>query len=149
VAIETAKKRNTFTATSLNFGFFMWGLVSAVKATFIPFCFFGFYFIISDQLAMWSISILGLFNSIMFPTLFSLTLFGSGGFTSQCSRLLCLAIEIGAVVLLMQRCLATQIDRQLSFVLPFHCYLYIAYFGVYGFTPRSIIIQSKLSGVLL
>jgi fucose permease len=143
------KQRNTFTDTLLNFVFFKWGLVSALNATFIPFCFFGVYFIIPDPLAMWSILLMGLFNSIMFPPIFSSSLFGLGGITIQCFGLLCLAIEGGAVVPVMQSCLATQIGRQLSFVLPLLCYLYIAYFGVYGSTPRTNIIQSKLSGVLL
>lgn len=143
------KQRNTYTGTSLNFVFFKWGLVSALNANFIPFCFFAAYLIISDPLAMWSILLMGLFNSIMFTTIFSLNLFGLGGVTSQCSALLFLAIGSGAIVPVIQSLLASQIGRQLSFVLPLLCFIYIAYFGVYGSTPRSNIIQSKLSGVLL
>lgn len=150
------KQRCAFTLISLSCVFFMWGFVCALNATLISyltgifalkyalvnltqFCFFAAYLIISDPLAMWSILLMGLFNSIMFPTIFSLRLFG----------LLCLAIGGGAILPVIQSLLADKIDLQVSFVLPLLCYLYIAYFGVYGSTPRSNIIQSKLSGVLL
>ncbi len=44
------------------------------------------------HVAMWSVLSIGLFNSIMFPTIFSLSLYGLGKYTSQGSGILCLAI---------------------------------------------------------
>ncbi|MBT0587410.1 sugar MFS transporter [Alteromonas oceanisediminis] len=86
----------------------------------------------SGPAAMWAILAVGLFNSIMFPTIFSLALKDLKGSTSQGSGILCLAIVGGAIVPLLQGVLADQIGLQLAFALPIICYLYIAYYGAYG-----------------
>ncbi|MFQ3236529.1 MAG: FHS family L-fucose permease-like MFS transporter [Paraglaciecola sp.] len=91
----------------------------------------------SGSLAMWSILLVGFFNSIMFPTIFSLALAGLGQQTSKGSGILCLAIVGGALVPLMQGVLADTIGLQLSFILPLICYLYIAYYGLWGSKPRA------------
>lgn len=80
--------------------------------------------------AMWALVAVGLCNSIMFPTIFSMALHGLGKFTGQGSGLLCMAIVGGAVVPFMQGALADQIGLQPSFVIPAVCYLFILYFGV-------------------
>ncbi|WP_372340937.1 sugar MFS transporter [Paraglaciecola sp.] len=103
----------------------------------------------SGPLAMWSILLIGLFNSIMFPTIFSLSLFGLGANTSQGSGLLCLAIVGGAIVPVVQGLLADQIGLQLSFLLPVLCYAYIAYFALFGSNPRQNDAQVNSSGVPL
>lgn len=84
------------------------------------------------QLAMWAILLVGLFNSIMFPTIFSLALKGLGQHTAQGSGILCLAIVGGAVMPLLQGILADTIGVQLSFILPVFCYFYIGYYGLKG-----------------
>ena len=86
----------------------------------------------SGSLAMWSILAVGLCNSIMFPTIFSLALTGLGKHTSQGSGILCLAIVGGAIVPVIQGVLADSLGVQLSFVLPVFCYLYIVYYGLNG-----------------
>ena len=86
----------------------------------------------SGALAMWAILLVGLCNSIMFPTIFSLAINQLKQHTSQGSGLLCLAIVGGAIVPLLQGVLADQFGVQLSFALPVICYLYIAYYGVFG-----------------
>ena len=86
----------------------------------------------SGALAMWAILLVGLCNSIMFPTIFSLAINQLKQHTSQGSGLLCLAIVGGAIVPLLQGVLADQYGVQLSFALPVICYLYIAYYGVFG-----------------
>ena len=80
--------------------------------------------------AMYSILAVGLFNSIMFPTIFSLALKGLKGFTSQGSGLLCLAIVGGAIIPLLQGFIADTYNVQQSFILPMLCYIFIAYFGI-------------------
>lgn len=82
------------------------------------------------QLAMWSIISVGLFNSIMFPTLFSMALHKLGGFTGQGSGILCMAIVGGALVPFLQGWVADQIGLQLSFAVPVVCYAYIAFYGL-------------------
>jgi len=84
------------------------------------------------SLAMWAILLVGLCNSIMFPTIFSLALQGLGKYTSQGSGILCLAIVGGAIIPLLQGKLADNIGVQLALILPIGCYLYITYFALFG-----------------
>lgn len=93
----------------------------------------------SGSLAMWSLLAVGLFNSIMFPTIFSLAIKDLGTSTSQGSGILCLAIVGGAIIPLMQGVLADSIGLQLSFILPAVCYAYIAYFGLKG----SVVVKKE------
>lgn len=89
--------------------------------------------IISDgKLAMWAIIAIGLFNSIMFPTIFSLAVGGLKQYTSQGSGILCLAIVGGAIIPVIQGMLADAWAIQISFLLPLMCYAYIIYYGVKG-----------------
>ena len=84
------------------------------------------------KIAMTAILLIGLCNSIMFPTIFSLALTGLGANTSQGSGILCLAIVGGAIIPLLQGFLADEIGIHVSFILPMFCYLYIVYYGVSG-----------------
>ena len=82
------------------------------------------------QLAMWSIIAVGLCNSIMFPTIFSMALNQLGKFTGQGSGLLCMAIVGGAIVPFAQGLLADRIGLQQSFIVPAACYGFVLYFGL-------------------
>lgn len=93
----------------------------------------------SGKLAMWSLLLVGLCNSIMFPTIFSLAIHGLKQYTSQGSGILCLAIVGGAILPLLQGVLADQIGVQHAFILPLLCYLYIAYYGLRGCKPQAVI----------
>lgn len=89
----------------------------------------------TGMVAVWAILGVGLFNSIMFPTIFSLALQGLGKHTAQGSGILCLAIVGGAIVPLMQGFLADTFSLQISFVLPMLCYGFIVYYGFKGHKP--------------
>jgi FHS family L-fucose permease-like MFS transporter len=84
----------------------------------------------SGAVAMWSIIAVGLFNSIMFPTIFSMALNKLGPLTGQGSGLLCMAIVGGALVPFAQGALADHIGLQWSFFVPAACYTFILYFGL-------------------
>ena len=86
----------------------------------------------SGALAMWSVLLVGLFNSIMFPTIFSLSVNRLGAMRSKGSGILCLAIVGGAIVPLLQGVIADTIGIQLAFILPLLCYAYIAFYGISG-----------------
>lgn len=88
------------------------------------------------QFAMWSILAVGLFNSIMFPTIFTLAIDGLGKHTGQGSGILCTAIVGGALIPLAQGFLADNIGIHHAFILPVLCYLYIAFYGVKGHIPQ-------------
>ncbi|WP_240617964.1 MULTISPECIES: L-fucose:H+ symporter permease [unclassified Methylomonas] len=83
----------------------------------------------SGILAMVTILAVGLCNSIMFPTIFSLALTGLGRHTGQGSGILCAAIVGGAILPLLQGAFADRIGIQQAFFIPLLCYLYIAYYG--------------------
>ena len=81
-------------------------------------------------LAMWAILAVGLCNSIMFPTIFSMALFRLGPHTGQGSGILCMAIVGGALVPFGQGVLADAFGLQLSFLVPAACYLFVLLFGL-------------------
>lgn len=88
---------------------------------------------VGGHVAMWALILIGLFNSIMFPTIFSLALEGLGNLTSKGSGLLCMAIVGGALVPLVQGFFADHIGLLQSFAIPLVCYLYICWFGARGY----------------
>ncbi|NQZ89596.1 MAG: sugar MFS transporter [Colwellia sp.] len=112
------------------------GKVLAFNATF-AIVLIAITILASGQIAMWSILLVGLCNSIMFPAIFTLALSGLGKFTSQGSGILCLAIVGGAIVPLLQGVTADIIGIQLSFILPVFCYIFIVYYGLKGSTFKN------------
>jgi len=92
----------------------------------------------TGQVAMVSILLVGLCNSIMFPTIFSLAVRGLGAHTSQGSGILCLAIVGGAIVPLIQGVAADAVGLQLAFIVPAVCYLYIVFYGLKGSEIKAL-----------
>ena len=86
----------------------------------------------NGPIAMWAILAVGLFNSIMFPTIFSLAVSGLGKHTGQGSGILCAAIVGGAILPVIQGLFADRIGIQTAFFIPVLCYLFIAYYGWRG-----------------
>jgi len=86
----------------------------------------------TGNLAMWSILAVGFFNSIMFPTIFTLAVQGLGSLTSKGSGLVCQAIVGGALIPLIQGFAADSIGIQLSFIVPMLCYFYIGWYALNG-----------------
>ncbi|MEH6548780.1 MAG: sugar MFS transporter [Pseudomonadales bacterium] len=91
----------------------------------------------SGSLAMWAVLLIGLCNSIMFPTIFSLAIRGLGRHTGQGSGILCLAIVGGAILPLLQGVLADNIGIQMAFFIPLICFIYIVYYGLLGCHPTK------------
>jgi FHS family L-fucose permease-like MFS transporter len=93
----------------------------------------------SGQLAVWSVISVGLFNSIMFPTIFSLSIEGLGPLTNDGSGVLVAAIIGGAAIPELQGIVADRIGIQHAFFIPALCYLYVIYFAFRGYrrTDRS------------
>ena len=81
-------------------------------------------------LAMWAILAVGLCNSIIFPTIFSMALFRLGPHTGQGSGILCMAIVGGALVPFAQGLVADAHGVQLSFLVPAACYVFVLLFGL-------------------
>jgi MFS transporter, FHS family, L-fucose permease len=87
------------------------------------------------SIAVWTILLVGLFNSVMFPTIFTLAIAGLGPLTGKGSGLLVMAIVGGAVIPWIQGFIADQIGVHHAFILPLLCYLFIAYYGFRGSKP--------------
>lgn len=83
------------------------------------------------EMAMWPLLSVGLFNSIMWSNIFTLSIAGLGKDTNQGSSLLIMAILGGAVLPLVQGGIADAVGIQLSFLVPAVCYVYLAFFGIY------------------
>jgi FHS family L-fucose permease-like MFS transporter len=93
--------------------------------------------VLSGAPAMWTVLTVGLFNSIMFPTIFTLAVEGLGKHTGQGSGILCMAIVGGAVIPVIQGAFADMpsIGIHHAFIIPVLCYVYIAYYGFAGHYP--------------
>ncbi|WP_367865371.1 sugar MFS transporter [Pedobacter sp. WC2423] len=83
------------------------------------------------NMALYPILGIGLFNSIMFSNIYTLSISGLGKYVSQGSSLLVMAILGGALLPLVQGSIADSMGIQTSFILPALCYLYILIFGLY------------------
>jgi FHS family L-fucose permease-like MFS transporter len=89
----------------------------------------------TGHLAMWSIILVGLFNSVMFPSIFTLGIAELGPLTGEGSGILIMAIVGGAIIPVLVGALADRIGIHHSFLLPAICYLYIVYYGFKGSRP--------------
>jgi FHS family L-fucose permease-like MFS transporter len=89
----------------------------------------------SGPVAIWTLVLCGLLNSIMFPNIFTLGIVGLGPLTSKGSGMIMTACVGGAVVPYLIGALADKVGIQHAFVLPVICYLYIAYYGLWGSKP--------------
>lgn len=92
---------------------------------------------VRGPVAMWSLLAIGLFNSIMFPTIFTLAIDRLGRRTSTGSGWLCTAIVGGALVPVLMGFVADRIGLQIAFVVPAVCYGYIAHYGLIGHVVRE------------
>ncbi|MGA7624799.1 MAG: sugar MFS transporter [Candidatus Acidiferrales bacterium] len=92
----------------------------------------------SGQVAMWSIIAVGLFNSIMFPSIFTLSIAKLGPLTGDGSGVLVMAIVGGAILPLLQGSLADHLGIHHAFILPVLCYLYIIYYALKGSRPMAV-----------
>ena len=93
--------------------------------------------ILGGHTAMWAILAVGLFNSIMFPTIFSLGVAELGPLTGNGSGILNMAIVGGAILPVLQGVIADHVGIHHAFVIPVICYLYIVFFGLIGSKPNS------------
>lgn len=82
--------------------------------------------------AMWSLLAVGLMNSLMYPTIFTLAVAGLGRHTEEGSGLLCTAIVGGALIPMLFGTIADHSSLRLALLLPVLCYAYIMWYGLRG-----------------
>jgi FHS family L-fucose permease-like MFS transporter len=91
------------------------------------------------HIAMWSMLWVGLFNSIMFPSIFTLGIAELGPLTGKGSGLLMAAAVGGAVIPILEGMLADRIGVHYSFLLPALCYIYVGFYALYGCRPGVVL----------
>lgn len=91
----------------------------------------------SGHVAMWALCSVGLFNSIMFPNIFSLSIDGLEKLTSHGSGLLFMGTLGSAVIPVLQGALADRIGLHYAFVVPALCYIYVVFYGFIGCRQES------------
>jgi MFS transporter, FHS family, L-fucose permease len=88
---------------------------------------------------VWAIVLLGFFHSIMFPTIFALSLKNLGPYTKLGSSLLVMAIIGGAVCPAVMGRISDAWNIQHAFIVPLVCHAYILYFATRGYRPSPIV----------
>lgn len=102
-------------------------------AAIVAFLLVGTSMLSYGHLAMWSLILVGLFNSIMWPSIFSLALADLGPQTNQGSGLLVAGVIGGAIIPLIQGSIADHIGIHHAFLLPLLCYVFIGFYGFSGY----------------
>lgn len=93
--------------------------------------------LLQGHAAMWTILAVGLFNSIMFPTIFTLGVAELGPLTGSGSGILNMAIVGGAILPLIQGVIADRIGLHHAFFVPVICYMFILFYALSGSKPNS------------
>lgn len=90
----------------------------------------------TGYVAVWSMIGVGLFNSVMFAIIFSLSVEGLGSYTTKASGILSTAIAGGAIVSFSQGYTKDHFTWAIAFMIPVLCYLYIVFFGINGYKAK-------------
>lgn len=90
----------------------------------------------TGSIAMWSLLLIGLMNSLMFATIFTLAVNGLGKYIDQGSGILCTAIVGGAIVPFAYGLMGDVFNLKVAFILPLICYIYIIYYGTKGYKVK-------------
>ncbi len=97
----------------------------------------------TGEAPVWAVVMIGFFHSIMFPTIFALSLKNLGAHTKRGSSLLVMAIIGGAVFPALMGYISDRTSIQTAFIVPLVCYAYVLYFAVRGFKPPRIASDSR------
>jgi MFS transporter, FHS family, L-fucose permease len=125
----------------LNYFVFILGR-SIPSKTLALFAFFAVALLVTavfteGQVSLWCMLSIGLFNSIMWSNIFTLAIADLGKYTSQASSLLVMMILGGALLPPIQGWCADHFGIQMSFLVPVFSYLYLAFYGIKGFKPKT------------
>jgi FHS family L-fucose permease-like MFS transporter len=86
---------------------------------------------------VWAIVLVGFFHSIMFPTIFALSLKNLGPYTKLGSSLLVMAIIGGAICPAVMGLISDSSNIQRAFIVPLLCHAYVLYFAWSGYQPST------------
>ena len=86
---------------------------------------------------VWAVVFIGFFHSIMFPTIFALSVKGLGNHTKRGSSLLVMSIIGGAIIPALMGYISDASNIQKAFIVPLVCYVYVLYFALRGYRPTA------------
>ena len=92
----------------------------------------------SGLVPIWAVVLIGFFHSIMFPTIFALSVKGLGVHTKRGSSLLVMSIIGGAIIPAIMGYISDSANIQRAFIVPLICYLYVLYFALRGYRPTQL-----------
>jgi MFS transporter, FHS family, L-fucose permease len=92
----------------------------------------------TGEAPVWAVVMIGFFHSIMFPTIFALSLKNLGAHTKRGSSLLVMAIIGGAMFPALMGYISDRSSIQTAFFVPLVCYAYVLYFALRGFKPPRL-----------
>jgi MFS transporter, FHS family, L-fucose permease len=101
----------------------------------------------SGIVSVLAIVLVGFFNSIMFPTIFALSLKNLGPLTKRGSSLLVMSIIGGAIIPAIMGRISDLSNIQRAFIVPLICYVYVLYFAVWGYKPKPLSETSQAAAV--
>jgi FHS family L-fucose permease-like MFS transporter len=96
-------------------------------------------------LALWAIVSCGLFNSVMWPCIFPMSLEGLGRFTSQGSGILVTMVVGGAIIPEVQGWMADHYGYQHSYAVVLVCYVYVLFFAISGYRKQELAVDPRAS----
>jgi FHS family L-fucose permease-like MFS transporter len=88
--------------------------------------------------SVWAIVVIGFFHSIMFPTIFALSLKHLGPYTKLGSSLLVMSIIGGAIFPALMGYISDRTNIRDAFVVPLLCHVYVLYFATRGYRPEAV-----------
>jgi MFS transporter, FHS family, L-fucose permease len=100
----------------------------------------------SGLIPVWAVVLIGFFHSIMFPTIFALSIKNLGPMTKRGSSLLVMAIIGGAFFPAIMGRISDASGIKNAFVIPLLCYVFILYFGLSGYKPAPALSGEELPG---
>ena len=101
----------------------------------------------SGATPMWAIVVIGFFHSIMFPTIFALSLKNLGSYTKLGSSLLVMSIIGGAFFPAIMGRISDLSSIQRAFLVPIVCYAYVLYFALRGYKPNRAVTWNREASV--
>jgi MFS transporter, FHS family, L-fucose permease len=100
---------------------------------------------VSGGASVWALVLIGFFHSIMFPTIFALSIKNLGPLTKRGASLQVMAILGGAVLPAIMGRISDATNIRTAFLVPLVCYLYIFYFAVNGYKPGKTLSDETAS----
>lgn len=97
---------------------------------------------------VWAVVLIGFFHSIMFPTIFALSIKNLGSLTKLGSSFLVMAIIGGAIFPAIMGYISDVSNIQRAFVVPLICYLYVLYFATVGYKPKAVAMVSQAAAAI-